>query len=788
MVKKMLINASHPEECRVAVVSDGMLDELDVQVRTHEATLGNIYKGVICRIEPSLQAVFVEYGSPKNGFLSINDVHPSYFPDSFEGSKRRPRIQDVFKKDDHVLVQVNKEERANKGASLTTNISLAGRYLVLMPGTDLYGVSRKIENEEERKKLKEIGRQLKMPDNMGFIIRTAGMGKTKTELARDLNYLLKLWESIENNVSALEPPALLYKEHDLVIRSIREHFSTDINEILVDEREVYKRVKDFFHQVMPKHEVLVKFYQEKRPLFNKYQLEEQIECVYRRKIKLKSGGHIVIEPTEALVSIDVNSGSATKEKGVEETAFRVNMEAAPEIARQLRLRDLGGIIAIDFIDMTLKKHNQELERALKGSLKSDRAKTKVLRVSSLGVLELSRQRLKSSLGTGEYSDCPHCDGQGKIRSPETSALSIFRRVKSLILKNDVTEVRATVPAKTAEYLLNNMRAQLFELEKAHSAKISIIIRQHMPDKDVEIEALREETVEQPVQEAPTLVAEPIVAEPPAPEPAEAPVMEEPKPKRSRPKRRGKKRETPPVAELPILTETQAPPEEAELEALEGPGDLEVRFEEKRSEDLDVPEESPLAAVAAIEEEEVLSETQIVEASKLAPASEEILQAIEEDYTIEMASFDTPPWEPEPTLFDENGVSALSDESETPPPVTEEAAAEESQELNSVQGAEITEATEAAEVTDAAEATETMDLAPVEDQEGTVSVTTEPDEAPENREASGPVDSATATATEGEAETEQAAAATEQEPEAKEAEEKEKAGPRKILLQNYLPFS
>ncbi len=494
MVRKMLINASHPEECRVAVVSDGILEELDVQIRTHEATLGNIYKGVVSRIEPSLQAVFVDYGAPRNGFLSINDVHPSYFPESFEQGRRRPRIQDVFKKDAHVIVQVNKEERGNKGASLTTNISLAGRYLVLMPGTDLCGVSRKIEDEKERKKLKEILKQITPPENMGFIVRTAGMGRNKTELSRDLTYLLKLWHAIEKNVGQQEAPAVLHREHDVVIRSIREHFSPDISEILVDEKEAYKEVRSFFHQVMPKYENLVKLSQEKRPLFNKYQLEDQIEQVYRRRIKLKSGGHIVIEPTEAMVTVDVNSGSATKEKGIEETAYRVNMEATPEIARQLRLRDLGGIIVIDFIDMMHKKHKQEVEKAVRAELKKDRAKTKVLRISTLGLLELSRQRLKSSLGTGEYLDCPLCDGRGKIRSPEMSAVSVFRRVKSLLIKGNVSEVRATVPAGVAEYLLNNMRSQLVELESQYTTRINILVKQAVPDKEIAVEAIKEEPV------------------------------------------------------------------------------------------------------------------------------------------------------------------------------------------------------------------------------------------------------------------------------------------------------
>jgi len=504
MTKKMLINASNPEECRVAVVADGLLEELDIQVKTHEATLGNIYKGIVSRVEPSLQAVFVDYGTKRNGFLSINDVHPSYFPESFESGRRRPRIQEVFKKDDHVMVQVNKEERHTKGASLTTNISLAGRYLVLMPGTDLYGVSRKIEDEKERKDLKEILKQLKPPESMGFIIRTAGLGRTKTELSRDIDYLLKLWKSIEIRVTEAAAPCLLHKEHDVVIRAIREHFSVDINEILVDDKEVFKKAREFFHQVMPKFEPLVKLSQEKRPLFNKYQLEEQIEQVYRRKIRLKSGGHIIIEPTEALVTVDVNSGSSTKEKGVEDTAFQVNMEAAPEIARQLRLRDLGGIIVVDFIDMSQKKHKQDVEKAIRAELKRDRAKTKILRISALGLLELSRQRIKSSLGTGEYLECPLCDGRGKIRSPETSALSVFRRIKSLVVKGDLTEVRVTVPSKVAEYLLNNMRSQLYDLEKTYGTRVSIVVRQALPDKEVVMEGIKEEAAPAPSEHVPVV--------------------------------------------------------------------------------------------------------------------------------------------------------------------------------------------------------------------------------------------------------------------------------------------
>ena len=512
MIKKMLINASNPEECRVAVVVDGILEELDIHVKTYEATLGNIYKGIVTRVEPSLQAVFVDYGAKRNGFLSINDVHPSYFPESFESGHRRPRIQEVFKKDDHVIVQVNTEERQSKGASLTTNISLAGRYLVLMPGTDLYGVSRKIEDEKERKDLKEILKQLKPPENMGFIIRTAGMGRSKTELSRDLDYLLKLWKSIENKVAQAPAPSLLHKEHDIVIRSIREHFSPDIKEILVDDKNVYKKAKDFFHEVMPRYENLVKMSQ------------DQIEQVYSRKVRLKSGGYILIEPTEALVTVDVNSGSATRERDVEETAFRVNMEAAPEVARQLRLRDLGGIVVIDFIDMAQKKHKQEVEKAIRSELKRDRAKTKVLRISALGLLERSRQRLKSSLGVGEYLECPLCDGRGKVRSPETSALSVFRRIKSVLAKGDVNEVRVTAPARVAEYLLNNMRSHLVDLENAYAARVSVTVRQMIPDKEILVEAVKEEpSATAQEQSAPTQSDSPAVT---LQQDAEATVFEE----------------------------------------------------------------------------------------------------------------------------------------------------------------------------------------------------------------------------------------------------------------------
>jgi ribonuclease E len=640
MVRKMLINASHLEECRVAVVCDGVLEELDVQVKAREATLGNIYKAVASRIEPSLQAVFVDYGGSRNGFLSINDVHPSYFPESFEGTRRRPRIQDVFKKDDHVLVQVNKEERDSKGASLTTNISLAGRYLVLMPGTDLYGVSRKIEDEKERQKLKEIVTQFKLPENMGFIIRTAGMGRTKAELSRDLEYLLKLWQSIEKNVSEAQAPVLLYKEHDIVIRAIREHFSPDISEILVDDKEVHNKVRDFFHQVMPRYENLVKLYLEKRPLFNKYQLEEQVEQVYRRKIRLKSGGHILIDPTEAMVTVDVNSGSATKEKGIEDTAFRVNMEAVPEIARQLRLRDLGGIIVIDFIDMFQKNHKQEVEKEMKAVLREDRAKTKMLRISALGLLELTRQRLKSVLGTGEYLECPLCDGQGKIRSPETSALSVYRRIKSLMIRSEVSEVRATVPAKVAEYLLNNMRAQLVEMENQHRSRVTILGKQSLPDKDISVEAVKEEALEQPSPEA-LAMPSPALEVMEAVEEVAAEVAEAERPRKPGRRRRRPRKKAPSGAEEQALSLEEepsvevAPTEATPAIAAIPPESLPALAEEER------PAEEPLARVETAEPQpQGITDEQAAAEEPEAPPKQEV--AAEEAATVEEAKKEAKP--------------------------------------------------------------------------------------------------------------------------------------------------
>lgn len=353
MKKKMLINVADEEESRVAIMEDGILEEFTIEVASREQIKGNIYNGVVVKVEPSLQAAFVDYGGNRHGFLPMGEIHDSWYAgDSTNGDRGRPRIQDVLKRNQKVLVQVAKEELGNKGASLTTYISLPGRYLVLMPGSDSGGgISRKIEDEEERKKLKETIAQLNPPPDIGIIVRTAGLNRNKTELQRDLTYLQRLWSSIQEKSKQSPAPALIYQEHDLVIRSIRDYFTPDIQEVLVDNRDVYRRARDFFQAVMPRYQGRVKLYREKAPIFAQHGLENQIEAIYTHKVELKSGGSIVIDQTEALVAIDVNSGRATREKGIEETAYKTNMEAAQEVARQLRLRDMGGLIVIDFIDM-----------------------------------------------------------------------------------------------------------------------------------------------------------------------------------------------------------------------------------------------------------------------------------------------------------------------------------------------------------------------------------------------------------------------------------------------------
>jgi ribonuclease E len=470
MKKKMLINVADEEESRVAIVEDGILEEFTIETSSKEQIKGNIYNGVVVKVEPSLQAAFVDYGGRRHGFLPMGEIQSRWYMTEVRGDdrERRPRIQEVIRRGQKILVQVVKEEVGTKGASLSSYVSLPGRYLVLMPGSDTAGgISRKIEDEEERKKLKEIIAQLEPPPDVGVIVRTAGLNRSKTELQRDMSYLQRLWASIEEKSRESPAPALIYQEHDLVIRSIRDYFTPDIQEVLIDHREVYLGARDFFQAVMPRYQGRVQFYREKKPLFALHQIEEQLEAIHSHKVELRSGGSIVIDPTEALVAIDVNSGRATKEKGIEETAFKTNTEAAIEIARQLRLRDLGGLIVIDFIDMRNVKHAQEIEKTLRQALKRDKARTQVSRISQFGLLELSRQRLKPTILEGNYLPCPHCEGSGLIKSTIALALSVLRRIRAEAAKETLASVKALLPMDVALYLLNQKRQEIARMEEEY---------------------------------------------------------------------------------------------------------------------------------------------------------------------------------------------------------------------------------------------------------------------------------------------------------------------------------
>ncbi|MBI4495526.1 MAG: Rne/Rng family ribonuclease [Deltaproteobacteria bacterium] len=521
MIKKMLINADHPEESRMAIVEDGVLSELIIESSLQELNRGNIYKGVVVNVEPSLQAAFVNYGGPRHGFLPFSEIHPEYYAKTGEGREAHPRIQDVIRRNQEILVQLEKEESGTKGAALTTYISLPGRYLVLMPGSDGGGISRKIEGEKERRKIKEIVQELEVPPGIGVIVRTAGLDRTKSELAKDLQYLLVLWNSIQEKAKKAPAPSVIYEEHDLVIRGLRDYLTPDCEDVLIDHKEAFLRAKEFFRTFMPRFQNKVKLYGERRPLFSKYELEKQLELIYDRKVPLKSGGSIVIDPTEALVAEDVNSGRATQGRGMEETAFRTNLEAAEEIARQLRLRDLGGLVVIDFIDMWERKHKQEVERSLRLALKRDKARIETGRINRFGLLELSRQRLRPAVTGRSFTICTHCHGTGLVKSIEAAALAVMRKIQAGLAKGGCNRVRAEVPEEVATYLLNQKREELLHLEKQYGLKIQIIglpgvpshfhnlefgrkespARLEVPEKPVEIPVTREEREEKSLEEA-----------------------------------------------------------------------------------------------------------------------------------------------------------------------------------------------------------------------------------------------------------------------------------------------
>lgn len=502
-VVRLLINAEEPEECRIAQVENGRLESFHVTTVVRERTKNNIYKGRVVAVEANLQAAFVEIGTGRNGFLPFNEIHPEYFREDVSERDRKLmqqhqwkklKIEDVVKKGQEVLVQVVKEVTGNKGANMTTYLSLPGRSLVLMPGSDSAGISRKIVGEERRSALRDIMNSFSIPEGIGYIIRTASADITKTALQKDLRYLLRLWKEIKKRGQTMNAPALIYKEQDTVVRFLRDHFVSDISEILVDTDESFEQVTQFVDLLPAKQKkVRVKLHRGAKPIFNQNNIEEQIESIYKPQVILPSGGSIVIDPTEALVAIDVNSGRTSKNGDFEETIFQANMEAAVELARQLRLRDLGGLIVVDFIDMRNSKHIREVEKQVKYSMKRDKAKVDTSRISRFGLMQISRQKMGAPIEKGSYLTCDHCQGRGVVKSVETQALYFLRRIQTGILRKKVQRVECRLPLDVANYLLNKKRKELAELEGKHQASIDIIPRPEMKPGDNQIEFLGAQT-------------------------------------------------------------------------------------------------------------------------------------------------------------------------------------------------------------------------------------------------------------------------------------------------------
>ncbi len=488
-MKRMLINATQAEELRVAIVDGQNLYDIDIEQPSKEQKKSNIYKGRITRLEPSLEAAFVEYGGDRHGFLPLKEISRDYFQAGVDHNKAS--IKELLREGQEIVVQVDKEERGNKGAALTTFISLAGRYMVLMPNSpSAGGVSRRIEGED-RAALKEALDKLNIPDDMGVIIRTAGVGRDAEELQWDLDYLLQVWRSIAEAALTKPAPFLIYQESRLIVRALRDYLRSDVGEILVDTEELYETARDFMQQVMPQTLRKLKHYKDDIPLFNRFQIESQIEAIYERNVRLPSGGSIVVDQTEALTAVDVNSARSTKGSDIEDTAFQTNLEAAEEVARQLRLRDLGGLVVIDFIDMSSSKHQREVENRLQNALKYDRARVQLGRISRFGLMEMSRQRLRPSLGESSQIVCPRCDGQGRMRSIESLSLSIIRVAEEHAMKENTGQVLVQAPVEIANYLLNEKRGALREIEQRHDAPIVIVADEQLHTPHYEVTRLRD---------------------------------------------------------------------------------------------------------------------------------------------------------------------------------------------------------------------------------------------------------------------------------------------------------
>ena len=556
MKKQMLINAVHLEQKRMAIVEDGKLVEFNIQMAVKEPITGNIYKGIVMKVERGLQAAFVNYGGKKDGFLPLRDVSHQYFAETNGREGNRPTLRPG----QEVLVQILREVSERKGALLTAYISLPGRYLVLLPNKESSGISRKIEDEVDRKRLKELVEQITTEDGLGFIVRTAGMNRTKQELSRDYQHLSRLWKEIQKQACETTAPALIYQESDFGVRSLRDYFTTDIEEILVDDVETFRQMRAYCKAVAPRNVKMIKLDKEKTPIFDKYQLEDQIRVIYQEQVEMKSGGYLIINPTEAMITIDVNSGRGSSKRNVEETAFKTNMEAAEEIARQLRLRDLGGLIVIDFIDMMESKHNAEVEKAFKKAISLDRARIQLSHISKFGIMELSRQKKQSTIQEISYTPCPFCRGRGVRPSLEYTALTAYRKIETQAVKGLSSQIRIGLPYEVATYLLNQKRSELSHLETEYDMSILISGKPDMAWDEWKIETVKREAAPAHEQMRHALEVEEIPEEfedeeteltPPDKEPAAAeepkesgmaPVpLECPEPAKKRPRRRSRHR-------------------------------------------------------------------------------------------------------------------------------------------------------------------------------------------------------------------------------------------------------
>ncbi len=585
MSRKMLINATGLEELRVAVVEEGRLEAFYVETAAQAQTRGNIYKGVVANVEPSLQAAFVDYGRPKHGFLQIADLRNDLWDEHQAPAKGLPPLQEVLKKGRQLLVQVVKEETGNKGAALTTHLSIPGQYLVVTPGHSHVGVSRQIADDKERARIKQVLEALERPEDLGVIARTAAEGHSKRDLTTNFKQLQRLWEDIESRGKAAKPRSLIHKEEELAVRTVRDLFTSDLGEILVDDSEVFERVRTFVGTVNPRRKSIVKLYQQQRPIFGKYDVEEQISSVYQPAVRLASGGSIVISPTEALVAVDVNSGKAAGGRQLEDTALAVNLEAAAEIARQLRLRDLGGLIVIDFIDMRDRSNQRKVRKALVDALKGDKAKTTVGHLSRFGLMEMSRQRIRPAIDFGSTRTCPVCQGRGLLLTTEALGRKVLRGLELKIRGYGGKGLKVRLAPETAHYLQNVKRAEVIRLEETSGVCLELVA-----DPAIDLDEFKAEACCEPwAVAAPPPAPELAAAAPPAPAPAAKPGLSEPaeaeaapaKPASSgRKRRRGRKKpaassgapapapseaqpQASPMAALPAEASPAAPPERSE---------------------------------------------------------------------------------------------------------------------------------------------------------------------------------------------------------------------------------